>query len=426
MRIPTEKMIILIKRLICRLSRPRCLLILLLGGSVYLVGGYFGWLWDLPDTMSNMDWLPLAQSRTKSKDDGSSSSRSQGSDHSSYFGGSQSEADLNFRRPLPLQCGDRPVLRYTPKQRFCEFNTTSAQDCYDSFAAFVEGSTPSWVFLGDALHMQPLAAAVSQRLPYKIVDATSNRHACQNLDYYRLPPPNDGWLPPKHSHGEGPIGYGVEHPYCMDCRTCWNVKLHGPSVTTTTTTKKKSEGNDVSRRYLEYLVVEYSRDVSIPTLVSQTTQETAVYYLEQMKPSVCVASAGLNDPFLDPTLSMEQYVTNVDHYLEGLQRTCEYVIWIGIPAVVEDDAYPHKNCELHEWNNAVFSLVDLRGFDNVFVLDVWETTMTTDHYDPLRVTKDYHTMLARLLISFMKGISNENDHHRVRRLGQNHPSPVGR
>jgi hypothetical protein len=388
-------MINLLRQVICRLSKPRCLLLVLLGASVYFVGGFFFW-WELPDGM-NMDWLPFTSDRR------SSYMNSDGTTAGSKFNGGKNGQDTSpSSRPLPLNC-DKPVLTYQPNQRFCEYNTTRIQDCYDAFAPYLNGMS-SWVFLGDANNMQQLASAVSKRWPYETTNSTSNRHACQNLDYYRLPPPYDGWVPPKHSHAEGPIGYGLDHPYCMDCRQCWNVKIQSP------------QGPTQQERYIEYLVVEYSRDVSIPTRVSTTTQETAIYYLEQMKPSVCVASAGLNDPFIIADMTLEQYVTNVDHYLDGLHRACEYVVWIGIPGVVEDDNYPHKNCELHEWNNGVFSLVDLRKYDNVLVLDVWEETMNTDHYNPLTMTDEYHILLSRLLISFMTGLKIHRNN--LRRLGE--------
>jgi hypothetical protein len=363
-----------------RLVRPKFLL--LLGAIIFAFLGTFYWmLWDIPQ----MPWL-------------SSSRSSSSAEVGTVSGGNWEEEEdlldsIHFNLPEPLQC-DKEIRTHKPQKNFCQYNST-LQDCYELLMSDLH-EQPSWVFLGDS-SMATLAYYVSLKWPFDSLNTTSQRHACQNIQYYRLPPPSDGWVPPDPTKGEGPIDYGVAHPYCMDCQKCWNVLMNVPTSEDT---------------YVEYLVVEYARDVSIPTQVTQTTQETAAYYLNLKSPKVCVASAGLLDASIDPPITIDLYIQNVDAYLELLTRTCQSVIWIGIPAIFEDPAeYPQRNCQLHEWNNAVYALVDLRGYSNVYIMDIWEKSMNTDHVGSLVLTGKFYASLARLFVTLMAGPNMGTQRH---------------
>lgn len=370
-----------LRRLLRRLRTPKFLL--LLGAIIFAFLGTFYWmLWDIPQ----IPWLSSS---------GPSSSAEVGPISDENWEEEEDPLDgIRFNRPEPLQCDDdKEILKHKSK-RFCQYNST-LQDCYELLMPSLH-EQPSWVFLGDS-SMAKLAYYVSLRWPYDSLNTTSRRDACQNLNYYRLPPPSDGWVPPDPTKGEGPVGYGAEHPYCMDCQKCWNVLMNGPT----------------EELYVEYLVVEYARDVSLPTRVTQTTQETAAYYLNLKSPKVCVVSAGLLDAAIDPPISIDVYIQNVDSYLELLARTCQSVIWIGIPAIVEDpDKYPQRNCLLHEWNNAIYALVDLRGYRNVYIMDIWEKSMNTDHVvGALELTGKFYASLARLFVTLMVGPNMSNRRH---------------
>jgi hypothetical protein len=338
-------------------------------------------LWDIPQ----IPWL--SSSRSSSSAEGGALSDGHWEEEEDPLDG------IHFNRPDPLQC-DKEIFTHTPENNFCQYNST-LQECYKLLMPYLH-KQPSWVFLGDS-NMAKLAYYVSLRWPFDSLNTTSRRHACQNLEYYRLPPPSNGWVQPDPTKGEGPIRYGVEHPYCMDCQKCWNVLMNVPTS---------------EELYVEYLVVEYARDVSLPSRVTQTTQETVAYYLNIKSPKVCVVSAGLLDAAIDPPITIDVYTENVDAYLELLARTCQSVIWIGIPAIVEEPVTnPQRNCQLHEWNNAVYALVDLRGYRNVYIMDIWEKSMITDHVGSLVLTGKFYDTLARLFVTLMAGpnMSNRRD-----------------
>lgn len=268
--------------------------------------------------------------------------------------------------------------------RYCSWDTT-LQSCHQKLLPAI-GKRRSWVFLGGS-EMAKLAHYVSLKTPFAAGNVTTHRNSCQNLAYYGLPPPDHAWVPPDETRGEGPSGYGRQNPFCMDCRKCWNLL-------------KSNHGT--TNEYIEYLVVEYARDVSLPTLVTNTTQETAAYYLgRRHSPPVCVASAGILDAMLEPAVPVDLFVQNVDKYMSMLQRICHHVIWIGIHAVVEAPGLEPKNCRLLEWNNAIKQLMARRNYQNVYLIDIWEKSLKTHHDNLLGLEMKFYASLARLFVTFM-------------------------
>lgn len=339
----------------------------MVGGLLFVVLGTFYWsLWEIP-------WLP-GSSRTPSKDDGTT--------------------EVNFTteskpplRPQPLDCSQGNQLMVVPEKRFCSWKTT-LQDCYEMLMPIFH-KQQSWVFLGDT-GMANIPFFLSVQWPFGNLTIHTKRNPCQNLIYMGLPPPEGGWKQPNPDKGEGPIGRGKERPYCMDCTNCWNVKL------------ASSPANGF---FVEYLVVEYARDVSLPSQVTRTTQETTALYLghKDNPPSVCVASAGLNDAAITPPISEALYIQNLDKYLGLLQRTCEFVIWISLHAVVESEGVLQSNCRLHQWHNASMGLLAKRDYENVYIIDIWDKSFHTDYDDATTLGQRFYASFARLFKLLMAG-----------------------
>lgn len=320
-------------------------------------------------------------------------------------------SDVSIRRPaLPLSC----VTQSTPQNRnwYCAWGQ-NLNDCLEMLSTHHNmNETSSWVFLGGP-ETASLAYYMSLKWPSSLpshkpeFNVTSRRSPCQNLLYYGLPPRTDGWIPPDPSKGEGPVSFGLDNPYCTDCKKCWNVLLEEENPSSSSLLPiPPSAGTDsgstsVRRRGIEYLVVEYARDVSIQTLVTKTTQETAAYYLDLQRPDVCVVSVGLWDAAIGPPIPQSVFVNNVDRYFALLQRVCRNVVWISIPAVVEDDSIPQSNCQLQEWNAAILSMLDRRGYLNVYVLDIWDKSLVTDHVGYVFLHKKWYASLARLFVAVM-------------------------
>jgi hypothetical protein len=174
-----------------------------------------------------------------------------------------------------------------------------------------------------------------------------------------------------------------------------------------------------SQRSIEYLVVEYARDVSIQTLVSNTTQETVSYYLRLQLPQVCVVSVGLMDAMMDPPVTQATFVLNMDRFLGLLRRTCGKVVWVSLPAIVEDESLPRmSNCKLRDWNVAILELLEKRHYDNVYTLDIWDKSLDSDHVSFLGLTEKFYGSLARLIVAVMMGQGNEEEDRRSLRFGK--------
>jgi hypothetical protein len=391
--------------------RPLIWIVLVIATLSTILLGTVNWgFWDETGspTLLGTDAGSLAANNTGSVDWPPSTDKRE-----ELFDGDTSASDVISRRPdLPLSCDTIPFTHHPEK--YCAWRT-NIKDCLEMLRQPMRESS-SWVFLGGP-ETVGLAYYMSLKWPSSMpssnskFNVTSRRNPCQNLLYYGFPPPNHGWIPPDPSKGEGPVLFGLENPYCMDCKKCWNVLLEDASPFRSSLLSPPpfaaAAGADVAtkannrerRRGIEYLVVEYARDVSIQTLVTNTTQETAAYYLGMQRPDVCVVSVGLWDAAIGPPIPQSVFVNNVDRYFGLLQRVCRNVVWISIPAVVEDKSIPQKNCQLQEWNAAVLKLLNRRGYNNFYVIDIWDKSLETDHVGYVVLHKKWYATLARLFVA---------------------------
>lgn len=341
------------------LRRPRCLLPIALLAA-FGMGTFYWQFWDLPFL-----------GRTDSDVVG---------EHWDVT--SETTSDFPFR-PLPLNCVSPPI-EVARTDKFCTWDT-SLESCFKMLEPTLD-QQPTWVFLGDD-GMANIPYYLSTKWPFGNVNITSRRNPCQNLLYYRMPPPDNGWQAPDPIKGEGPVGRGKDRPYCMDSNS-WNVMLQSDSE---------------ADKYVEFLTVEFARDVSIQTLVTETTQETIAYYLSRAPPAVCVATAGLNDAAIQPPISEGLFIENMDKYLALLQRTCHNVVWLSLHPVVESPDISQTNCQLRKWNNAMLEAIAARDYDNVYVIDVWDRSFFSSYHNPTRLGRTFYASLGRLFRSLMNG-----------------------
>lgn len=365
--------------LLRRIRRPYRLIPLL--GLVFVGLGTFYWeLWEIP-------WL----SDLLLDDDSSAPTNPWGIANTEYG----SEAPL---RPERLACVDDGSRILLPRSRYCAWNNT-LQDCYETLMP-VFHKKQSWIFLGDE-NIANIPYYLSLQWPANnTLKVLTRRNPCQNLVYYGLPPPDTGWRQPDPQLGEGPIGIGLQRHFCTDCRNCWNIAMESAG---SGTQSSSDVGHAVS---VEYLVVEYARDVSLPSRWTNTTQQTVTHYLNQKKssPSVCVATAGLNDAAIQPPISQEVYLQNVDNYLDQLQRTCDSVIWIGLNAVVEGgNQVLQSNCRLRKWNDGLRKLLEARNYEKLYFIDIFDQSFHTDFDSPTRPGKKFYASLSRLFKALIAG-----------------------
>ncbi len=86
-----------------------------------------------------------------------------------------------------------------------------------------------------------------------------------------------------------------------------------------------------------------------------------------------------------------------------LQRTVKQVVWRGNHAVVENEGIPEENWKLKKWDNAVLGISEMRDDENVYVIDVWEKSLQTNHLGSLELEKKFYASFARLFVTLMAG-----------------------
>ncbi|CAG2217231.1 unnamed protein product [Mytilus edulis] len=150
-----------------------------------------------------------------------------------------------------------------------------------------------------------------------------------NLISYLGQQKRSNWTKP--SSTEGPVGYGLTHPFCTDCSGCNSALFNCGEIKT------------------EYISVEYARDVEIQSTIGNTTQEAVSLYFNSNFTNVCVVNSGFHDMVL-PALTDRLYVKNVQFYVQQLVQTCQNVIWISMTAVRGDKGFPQNNRRIHLWN----------------------------------------------------------------------------
>ena len=274
---------------------------------------------------------------------------------------------------------------------FCVWNDTLAE-CETMLAPALR-QKPIWIFFGDST-MAMLFAQVEYLWPYECMEFKISKR-CYRQQYYGLSKPDKGtWKPPNISLGEGPVGFGLSNPFCSECSICKNVLIGSSTY-----------GGE--ERALEFLGVEFARDVIDQTNITQTTQETVHLYLQQKniedpRNVVCIVNTGLHDYVVGGTIPTDTYVKNVDDYLSLLLPTCGNLVWLSTSATLEMHAYSQRNAKILEMNDAVANLLRV-SYPNAFFLDVYPKSNKTKHFDNVHLDEnDYYVPLGEMFVRFIK------------------------
>ena len=199
------------------------------------------------------------------------------------------------------------------KHHVCEHNEDGNQthgECYKLLYPAVK-SKPAWYFLGDS-QMNMLVENTNypyeihtSRLPHNDKDhPTWGR--CDLLNYYFLEK-SANWTPPATIVGgagqiQGPTKYGLKSHYCLDASGPYNRQFASSSL-----------------NFMDYLAVEYGSDVEHQSTITNTSQESAVHYmqwqLDEMlltrEDAVCVVNTGIHDQKLCPQPNNEDTCLDV-------------------------------------------------------------------------------------------------------------------
>ena len=274
---------------------------------------------------------------------------------------------------------DTGVEGAAPFDGFCAWRDGGTLQNCTQLLAEPTSSAKKFYFLGDSTIF---------RLYNALATETDKNHTVvkmqQGVDkwtYLEMPHTDDerfdNWFKPNITKGEGPVTF-AGWPWRMDCSTCGNVLIE-------LTNGVKAE----------WLGVEYTRDVSFPTNVTKTTQETVGLYMQQQsikhgitkEQTVCIASAGLHD-FKIANFTTEMHLANVRDYQHILRQHCGVMIWKGISAVGGRGNQPQSNEKIHIWNGLVLEQMKEerneaigQSKSSTFFLDVFDKSLKTKHSD---------------------------------------------
>ncbi len=261
-----------------------------------------------------------------------------------------------------------------------------------------------------------------------------NTGLCDRMEHFQLPrlPTNDAWQRPNFAMGEGPLVFGLTHPYCTDCQGCESILVSCRFVhdvdtkmdrCTSTMDHNNNNGNVVESyvgpSYGGFLGIEFARDVELQTAQYNTTQENLILQyvatqwnspielvLEFGRP-ICVVTTGHHDVIV-PHVTDDVFLQNVQWYLELLLTQCDYIIWISSNAPLTDK-YEQKVGRTYEWNMALLDLLHSSENElfqtNVFFLDVFNASIAYEHEDNLHLEVSWYQKLASFFQSVMQNVT---------------------
>ncbi|CAC5392734.1 unnamed protein product [Mytilus coruscus] len=250
------------------------------------------------------------------------------------------------------------------------FHSCTGLNCTNFFKSYFWKKTyNSLVFLGDSC-MYRLFLTIMRKKGFCKIKKQVNR--CSLISYLGKKRCSK-WTKP--SSTEGPYSYGLTHPFCTDCSGC-NSALY-----------------NCGEIKIEYISVEYARDVEIQSTTSNTTQEAVSLYFNSNFTNVCVVNSGFHDMVL-PALTDRLYVKNVHFYVQHLVQTCQNVIWISTTAVRGDKGFPQNNRRIQLWNRLIKEMLRNK-FPKVGFMDFFSISNSTKaHRDNVHLTAAVYKLIA--------------------------------
>lgn len=272
----------------------------------------------------------------------------------------------------------------------------ASEDCAKAFRQRF-AALERWTFLGDSTMMRFARTnieRVSGRLGHKTKETTDR---CERLSYIGLAPPKTAsWKVPDRARMEGPLVFGLSHHHCTDCSGCGSFDC-----------ARGTEHN----KDLEYIAVEFARDVTLQRDANETSQEQVGAYLEARRMAMggieeektgCLFNSGFHDMmFSEEFRRDETFVANVRDYVTQLRRGCDIVVWLSIAATMSLSV--QNNTLAQRWNRRIENMLRtdraLAAAD-VFVLDTYNISDSPDHHaDNVHMTDYYYHTVGGFLFS---------------------------
>lgn len=275
-----------------------------------------------------------------------------------------------------------------------------AMDCQVTLKPFIGDydELKSIVLLGDSV-MRLLFHTIHENPSCKLLRGGATGTAagrCELLEYMGLE--KGIWVPPRLGlEGPHPKLFGGQNPFCSDLgcsyRVCdqhyaqsWHCPTSSPESTPC------ASPPCTGGRVVEYLPVEFARDVEQPSRNTTTTQESVALYLQQDPRDLCVLNAGIHDmqctaepapahPWRNHTVIDDDktYVNNVAKYIELIEPGCKRMIWLHTTAICGVPKHCQRNTRILLWNQLVEAMLQDR-FPDVAVVDTFPVTTSLSQH----------------------------------------------
>lgn len=207
--------------------------------------------------------------------------------------------------------------------------------------------------------------------------------------------PSKVWRKP-NPRKEGPIQYGLKNHWCTDCSGC-NSYVVFPQG-------QRMEGNVPGSNFLSinYIAVEFARDVEMQSILGNTTQQTLSRYLlsKHKTYSLCFLYMGIHDQAIRG-FRAKDYVLNVKELLELFFPVCIHIIWIEITAPRGHKIHPQTIAKTGEWNSALKLYLDTHCHLNVSMMRVFKKSLHARHVDNVHMHVSWYTEMARTMLEEM-------------------------
>ena len=299
--------------------------------------------------------------------------------------------EVDYQLMPSVVCDWSPIITDGSVSR----NVTDTQ-CPQMIASIVKNIDVQQVlFMGDStMYRLWREARVFQNATFIVPSKIITTDRCSWLQSFGIKP-SKVWQKPDPKK-EGPVAHGLKNPWCTDCSGCDSYVVFPKKDQL----KQIIPGtNSIS---MDYIAVEFARDVEMQSVFGNTTQKTLSKYLqsEHKTYSLCVLNMGVHDQAIIG-LRAEDYVLNVKDLLELFIPVCLHIIWIEITAPKGDTNHHQTIAKTSEWNTALKLYLDAHRHLNVSMMRVFKKSLNVEHYDNVHLHKSWYKEMARTMFEEM-------------------------
>ena len=204
------------------------------------------------------------------------------------------------------------------------------------------------------------------------------------------------WVSPAPKSSVGPNYYGLDHPFCHDCVGC---EAERGQCAIADTSEDGAMHFD-----LEYIGVEFTTDVEMPTTEANTTFGSVAIYIKKQREyfdAIFINSCAHDMEFEPDVFSTEDYAERVRNNLLALEGSAKMIVWVSCNHWMEDPRKPYSNSRGAQWNEAVWTMINEEvpavAYFNVAKMSQIEAM----HVDPVHLVPDYYNSLLDIMLNFV-------------------------